>query len=216
MEITDQSTHLRPSTDWLDTNTVVLHHNTIGKDMNPVLLWDTRFHRKGAASRFTIRERTTGILCPANTGHPSNDNSILVSTNHSLRLYDTRMPHMPSRPDRPLVSFPHVHEGPKLHFTTNGQGLVAAADRDKMIQVYSTRTGRSLGSPNRSYYNDPGSGLDVTWMALDFSKGLHWYEDEREGSSLLCFVGRTAVRWSWNMDEPDIEAPGLSHNSVVS
>lgn len=189
----------RPTIDWLDTNTVVMHCNTTGDDINPVLLWDTRVHRGGTASRFSIKERTTGVLCPANNGDPASEHSVLVSTNHSLRLYDTRMPHMPSRPDRPLISFHHIHEGPQLHFAYNKRGLVAAADRDKTIQIYSTRSGRCLGSPDPFHKEQATDPLMVQeWAQNDFARGLQWYEDKEGGTSLLCFSRNATFMWRWD------------------
>jgi WD40 repeat protein len=191
--------------DWLDPHVIIAHHNTSSPGTYPVLLWDTRIDSdiqigaQATTSRFLVNERTTGLQYSNNLDWPINKHLITVSTNHSIRLYDIRMPHMESRPDRPLMSFKHVHEGPKLHFADNGRGLIAAADRDNNVQIYSTRTGKNIaiGSPG-GWRESRSKGPRIPApRGLDFEKGLQWYDDYHGGTSLLCFTNRQAFRWLW-------------------
>ena len=100
------------------------------------------------------------------------------------------MPHSESKHDEPVLSFPHVHQGPELEFTTNGLGLVAAVDRDNVVQVYSLLSGRHVGF---------AAGKD--WGLKDgenrMFKDLQWYDDDQVGSTLMASLGNGIVRWTW-------------------
>lgn len=178
-----------PSIDWLSPSTVAYCCNSTNTDGNRVMLWDTRT-KNGTSARFSVRSKITGVFNPS----PANCNSagqLLVSSNHRINLFDTRMPHSVTKRDNPLLSFPHVHQGPQLDFTTNERGLIAAVDRDNVVQIYSTRSGRCMGSL-------AASDLGMRRSESRMMKQLQWYEDERAGSALQACLGSGIIRWTWS------------------
>jgi hypothetical protein len=170
---------------WLDTNILALGV-TRNKKQHHVVIWDTRT-AEGASLRFKLRQRNTGLISVFD-----DRSQLLASTNHEITLFDTRMPHSRSRDcSTPVRSIPHVHEGPKLQFSTNGLGSVAAVDRDDMMQIYSIKTGRTLKCLGSTSQGDKGQGGDrvktVIWA------GSH---TEDTGSSLLAYRGKDVLNWS--------------------
>ena len=180
--------------DWLDANTIAYPCDHVGdqekRTDHDVMLWDTRT-TGGTSTRFSLRERITGILNPSSE-HPGNQ--LLVSTNHAINLLDTRMPKAGSAP---ILSFSHIHGGPKLQFAANGQSLVAVADRDDGVQVYSLRSGTrvaTLGTPKQQ--RDP--------VRRRYLRNLAWYED---GASLQAEVENDVLRWTWSGSDDDNAYP---------
>jgi WD40 repeat protein len=188
----------RTAIDWLDTNTVAFEANSPDSTNHHIKLWDVRT-AKGVVSRFKVRNRITGLLNPSNAPNTSRDGrQLLASTNHRINLYDTRISHTVHKDDVALLSFPHIHQGPELDFTTDGRNLIAAVDRDNVVQIFSMRSGRrvdSLSAPR------PKSYMPQHHMV----KKLQWYDDPKVGSALQACVGNDVVRWSWGggMDGED-------------
>ncbi|KAF2478740.1 hypothetical protein BDY17DRAFT_328261 [Neohortaea acidophila] len=197
-----------PCVEWLNQNTVLYG---VKEDKYSVMLWDTRTP-DGKAARFQLHKRLTGLLNPQTDDttdfgpfhffnsdfyrYPIHRNpyEILASTNHDINLFDTRMPSINGR-DPPVLTMPHVHGGPRLHYAAKGS-LIAAVDRDNIVQVYSTRTGAKV------------SALDApVWRPRKLeSPALHhlsWYDDNDRGSTLLAVQGNGIVRWTWG--SPDDE-----------
>jgi WD40 repeat protein len=186
--------------DWLDPNTIAFESNSPAQGDHQIKLWDVRT-AKGVVSRFKMRNRITGLLNPS---HPEsktvkNSNQLLASTNHRINLYDTRMPRKPDQShDTPVLSFPHVHQGPELDFTANGHDLIAAVDRDNVVQIFSLRSGRKMSSlilPEST----PSARAGVVL------KKLQWYDDPVVGSALQACMGNEIVRWSWGGSDSDDE-----------
>ncbi|KAK3068062.1 hypothetical protein LTR53_014651 [Teratosphaeriaceae sp. CCFEE 6253] len=114
---------------WLDRHTIAFGH----KD---VQLWDVR--SSGVATRFSSRSQRplTGVHAPNRHGV-----QLLAVTNRSLELYDTRMGTLP------VLSWPHIHQGPKLQFAVHeALQVVSAVDIEGEIQNYSVRSGKALGA----------------------------------------------------------------------
>ncbi|KAK3690810.1 hypothetical protein LTR37_018938 [Vermiconidia calcicola] len=190
-----------PGIAWLDVNTVAFNSGTpsdTGK--HSVTLWDVRT-RHGTSTRFERPCRITGVANPsANLSDTlRNSHQLLVATNKRLNLFDTRMPRFKSGDDYPLISLPHVHQGPELQYASNGLDLVAAVDRDNIVQVYSTRSGKSVG-PLAMSESKQGKREDHP------IKRLMWYEDDTSGSILQACSGNAVVRWTWGASETDDEA----------
>ena len=177
-----------PNIDWSSSNTVAYYSNTSRYGKRHVMLWDIRT-RDGTSARFNLRRRITGVLNPsdANSG---GSHQLLVSTNHRINLFDTRMAHSDVKNDMPVLSFPHVHQGQKLEFMTNKRGLIAAVDRDNVVQVYSTRSGHRMGP-----LTTPDWKLEQSESRM--VRQLQWYEDARDGSTLQACFGNGIVRWIW-------------------
>ena len=185
------------SIDWLDSNTVAWSYNDMHSGRNRVMLWDTRT-KGGTSERFILRGRITGVLNPSSSTNSSSGHHLLVSTNHRINLFDTRMPYsfgsrnVDNEGSRPLLSFEHVHQGPVLEYDVNEAGqLIAAADRDNVVQIYSIRSGRrvrSLEMPDRK----------ASGPTSELVKTLQWYEDESEGSALVACKANGVVRWAWD------------------
>lgn len=174
--------------DWLDANTIAFNLNTNNDEDHKTMLWDMRIPDvTGTASRFRTEERGTGVL---NASKSQDANQLLVSTNNLITLFDTRMPHSPSRPDQALLELPHTHQGPRQRYATNGQGLIAAMDREEVIQVYSTRSGDWVGSMDvpHSIWGD----FKHVWVTE-----LMWYDDERSGMCLQAAAQKGVAWWSW-------------------
>jgi WD40 repeat protein len=177
---------------------VAFEDNSPDSSNHDIKLWDVRT-AKGVVSRFKVPNRITGLLNPSNAPNTSKDGrQLLASTNYRINLYDTRMPHTIHKDDLPLLSFSHIHQGPELDFTTDGRNLIAAVDRDNVVQVFSIRSGRrvdSLSAPR------PKSCTPHHHMV----KKLQWYDDPKVGSALQACVGNDVVRWSWGggMDGED-------------
>ncbi|KAK3706493.1 hypothetical protein LTR37_012703 [Vermiconidia calcicola] len=191
-----------PGIAWLDMNTVAFNSGTpshTGK--HSVTLWDIRTEH-GTSTRFECPHRITGVKNPrANLADTLRDgHQLLVATNKRLNLFDTRMPRFRSS-DVPLVSLPHVHQGPELQCASNGLGLVAAVDRDNVVQVYSTRSGKSIG-PLAMSESTQGNWED----RLLHLKRLMWYDDDTNGSTLQACSGNGVVRWTWGASQTDDEA----------
>lgn len=189
----------RIAIDWLDTNTVAFEANSPDSSNHHIKLWDVRT-AKGVVSRFKVRNRISGILNPSRASYNSSKDGrqLLASTNLRINLYDTRMPHTFHKDDLPVLSFPHIHQGPELDFTTDGRNLIAAVDRDNVVQVFSVRSGRwvdSLSAPRPEPYTPQ----------IFMVKKLQWYDDPKVGSALQACVGSQVVRWSWGggMDDED-------------
>lgn len=176
-----------PCINWLDTNTVVYgakpHHGY------SVMLWDVRTS-DGRAPRFNVRERLTGIFNPTKYGiHGLGDeHQILASTNRRIDLFDTRMPNTRMQ-DTPVLSFPHVHGGPRLQNAANGH-LVAAVDADNVVQVYSIHTGMKIGSLTPPEWRPKR-------LESPILRQLMWYDDMRNGPTLQAVRGNGIVRWVW-------------------
>ena len=187
----------RIAVDWLDNNIVAFESNSPDSNNHHIKLWDVRT-AKGVVSRFKVRNRISGILNPSRDGHNTSRDGrqLLASTNHRINLYDTRIPHAVNKDDPPLLSFPHTHQGPELDFTTDGRNLIAAVDRDSVVQIFSMRSGRlvdSLSAPR------PKSNAPENRMV----KKMQWYDDPKVGSALQACVGNEVVRWSWGEDIDD-------------
>lgn len=188
-----QNEEYRVGIDWLDHNTVAYEANSPDSGSHYIQLWDVRT-AKGVVSRFTVRKRITGLLNPSQA--IPNGHQLLASTNHRIYVYDTRTRHVLNKDDAPLLSFPHVHQGPELDFTTDGRNLMAAVDRDNVVQVFSTQSGRKIDSliapPLRSAPSMP-----------QMIKRLQWYDDHAVGSALQGCQGNNIVRWTWGGPEDD-------------
>ncbi|KAK5172670.1 uncharacterized protein LTR77_002790 [Saxophila tyrrhenica] len=178
-----------PGITFLDPNTVAFNYNGgHGEESttHKVMLWDWRMPT-GTSARFRSSKRTTGLLNPNGAQEGS---QLLVSTNHDIKLFDTRMPHSYSRPDQTLMTIRHVHEGPVQNQATNGRGLLAAMDRDEEMQIYSLRTGRKIRSLE---IPKALKGFKVRKLFRD----VMWYDDEKAGSCLQLFGPAGVVRWSY-------------------
>ena len=186
----------RVGLDWLTNNIVAFESNSYS-DNHCINLWDVRTD-KGSVTRFKSKGRITGLINPhpvAANGH-TDRHQVLASTNHRINVYDTRMPHSTNKLDLPLLSFQHVHQGPELDFTTDGKNLIAAVDRDNVVQIFSMRTGRkreSLIAPQ----------LKSSFTGGQMMKKLQWYDDTQGGSTLHACVGNSVVRWSWGGSRND-------------
>ncbi|KAK4580405.1 hypothetical protein LTR86_000608 [Recurvomyces mirabilis] len=115
---------------WLD-------HNVIAYGDRELKLWDTRSF--GSATRFSRRSSSpiTGIFSPNQEGL-----QLLVSDNRQIELRDTRMTTKGA-----VLAWPHEHQGPKLQAAVQGElQCIAAVDISDKVQVYSLRSGRSLGA----------------------------------------------------------------------
>ena len=190
----------RVGLDWLDPNTIAFESNSNLQGHHHINLWDIRT-AKGVVSRFKVRNRITGLLNPSHSGLKNviNPSQLLASTNHRINLYDTRMPQKPNHShDTPVLSFPHVHQGPELNFATNGCNLIAAVDRDNVVQIFSMRSGRKMNSLAlpESTQNAPAN--------VTLSK-VQWYDDPAVGSALQACMGNEIVRWSWGGSNCDDE-----------
>lgn len=177
---------------WLDANIVTYEANYPESSDHYVKLWDIRT-AKGVVSRFKVRNRITGILnpCKAESNHGVIGHQLLASTNHRINLYDTRMPqNSHAKDDLPLLSFPHTHQGPALDFTTDERHLIAAVDRDNVVQIFSMRCGRRMTSLAM-----PGSDSNAEGSSM--MKKLQWYDDPEVGSVLQACMGNEVVRWTW-------------------
>ena len=182
----------RIAIDWLDTNTVSFEANSPDSSDHHIKFWDIRT-AKGVVSRFKVRDRITGLLNPSRASHNTSTNGrqLLASTNHRINLYDTRMHHQTfTKNDLSLLSFPHVHQGPELEFTTDGRNMIAAVDRDSVLQIFSMHSGRRVDS-----LSDPGPQSHAPESRM--LKKLQWYDDPKVGSALQACVGNDVVRWSW-------------------
>ena len=183
----------RVGIDWLDHNTVAYEANAPDSSDYTVQLWDIRT-AKGVASRFRVCNRITGLLNPSQAS--ANGHQLLASTNHHINLYDTRMPRPVHNENSPLLSFPHVHQGPELEFTTDARNLMAAVDRDNVVQVFSIRSGRKIDS-----LVAPSSKTQQLQPRM--VKKLQWYDDPAVGSALQAVNGNDVVRWTWGGPEDD-------------
>lgn len=183
----------RVGVDWLDYNTVAYEANSPDSSSHHVQLWDVRT-AKGVVSRFRVRNRITGLLNPCQAS--ANGHQLLASTNHHINLYDTRVPHPLHKEDSPLLLFPHVHQGPELEFTTDGGNLMAAVDRDNVVHVFSTRSGRKMDSL-------VASSSKPQLPEPRMMKKLQWYDDPEIGSALQACIGNEIVRWTWGGREDD-------------
>lgn len=139
-------------------------------------LFDVR--SQGSNLRFPVSSRLTSIQVPEEGGM-----QIVASNNDKIMLYDTRSGKLP------LLTIPHVHQGPKLQSTVFRKNLVAAVDRENVVQVYSLRTGRHIKALNRlpalagtddralltslSYKEDDETGRE-TLQACQNGSMLHW------------------------------------------
>jgi len=190
-----------PCIDWLDPHTVAFNIN--GESYYKTTLWDTRT-AKGVSVRFNLRSRTTGLLIPENTT-PTGGHQLVVSTNHNINVYDTRMSHSASKPDQALLSIPHVHQGHMQQHATNGS-LVAAVDRNNLVQIYSLKTGRSLRA------------LEVPYKVMGARSSigdLMWYDDEKHGWCLQACGQAGIVRWVWGGADDGILSPVQEQGLVV-
>jgi len=160
---------------WLNQDTVVFGQpaaEQLRTTQASVHLWDVR--SSGAALRFLRPKQQhcaralTGILNPDDSGV-----HILASDNTGFSLYDTRMN------DQPLLSFRHVHQGPRLDFTAF-QKIVAAVDADNLVQFYSLRSGRRLGT-QRSHLKSSALLSDMRF----------------HGSTLLACQDGHVLQWSY-------------------
>ena len=141
------------------------------------MLYDTR--SSGRSTRFTRSNPITAIHSPDS----SSGIHLLVADNLSLDLYDTRME------KAPLLRFSHVHEGPQLQMACR-DGIVAAVDVDHDVQMYSLRTGGSLGKLKRA------DGKASTSLLTK----LKWTETDGVPELRAC-QGGGLVHWRFGGDE---------------
>lgn len=160
---------------WLNPTTIA------ASSAKTVLLWDTR--AQGSSPRFNSPHTITGLLpIPS-----SNGTQILISTNHSLSLHDTRT--STSRASKPLLHFPLLHEGPQLIFDVNSRGLVAFSAQNgakNEIRVASLRTGREVRT------------LRAPGEVAKRPTQLAWCEDGRGVEFLQACMGERVGRWGWD------------------
>lgn len=178
------------SVSWLNPNTIAA---SSGKE---VLLWDTR--TRDSASRFICRSVVTGVQTVPSSG----GKQLLLSTNQSLALHDTRMKRADSKlgpnstpvPDfKPVLDFGILHEGPQLIFDVNDRDLVALSHREGMrdeVRILSLRTGQLLRK------------LDLSQVARKKRPTqLVWREDERGVEFLQACIGEKVGNWCWNSND---------------
>lgn len=164
------------SVSWLNTSTIAA---SSGKEL---LLWDTRTH--GSSSRFNCRSAITGVR----TVPSSNGNQLLLSTNQSISLQDTRM-----LGSKSVLDFSILHEGPQLIFDVNDRDLVALDHKEGRrdeVRILSLRTGqllKTLEAPEAASKKRPTQ--------------LLWREDDRGVEFLQACIGERIGRWCWNSDD---------------
>lgn len=182
-----------PCVSWLDANTIMYGAHAFALANSggrySVKLWDVRTP-KGRVDRFRVRERLTGVFSPASYGsHTESDgHQILASTNHRINLFDTRMPNTRMQ-DVPVLSFAHVHGGPRLHGAAEGN-LIGAVDANNVVQLYSTRTGTKIRTMTTPEWQ-PGR------LESPVMRQLSWYDDHQAGLTLQAVRGNGVVRWAW-------------------
>nr|POE93009.1 hypothetical protein CFP56_64116 [Quercus suber] len=180
---------------WLDHNLLAYGQHIVSAEPSPrpsannnndrgLMLWDLR--TSGRVLRFPRPAPITGLLAPSGS---QGGLHIVATTNHSIALFDTRAPSLP------LLSFAHTHQGPQCQFTTAGPknaSLLAAVDRDNRVQIYSTRTGKSVRTLTPPSSPD-GHGGGAQGPLV---RGLKWYEDlDGAGDMLVGCQGPRIVRW---------------------
>lgn len=109
-----------PCIDWLGAHTVAFANNVSSANKRgQVMLWDTRDPR-AVSNRFLLPKRVTGISSMSMDPGTAGGHQLLVSTNHSINLFDTRMHRSTSKANsQPLLSLTHVHEGPRLQYAAS-------------------------------------------------------------------------------------------------
>jgi hypothetical protein len=166
------------SVSWLNASTIAA---SSGKEL---LLWDIR--TRGSSSRFSCKSIVTGVL----TVPSSSGNQLLLSTNQTLALQDTRMLRARAKP---VLDFEILHEGPQLVFDVNDRDLVALGHKEGMrdeVRILSLRTGQLLKT------------LEVPEVARKKRPTqLTWREDERGVEFLQACMGEKVGRWCWNSND---------------
>ena len=156
---------------WLDNNVIAYGDRA-------VMLWDTR--SSGSATRFSRRATTpiTGLLSPNQEGL-----QLLVSDNRQIELRDTRMATKGA-----VLTWSHTHQGPKLQAAVQEDlQCLAAVDISDKVQMYSLRSGRSLGALKQAEVAKTDAGLH---------SGLRWHEMNGDISLQAC-RGHSVLTWSW-------------------
>lgn len=163
--------------DWL-TPTLML----AGESKN-IVLWDTRTRGGGISKRFTNDNTVTGIQ----TVPAGNSNQVLASSNHSLSLFDLRMPSNKKR--RPLLSIPNLSEAPKLNFDISTRGIVATSEKagpSTQLRLISLTSGQDLRT------------LKLPTVSPFQPSQIAWFPDERGVEYLSVCSGSWVYKWSWD------------------
>ena len=164
----DPDNELLECGDWLDPHTLAFGCNTY-KELGRrcVGLWDTRTVG-GISGRFIVKNRMTDIK--------------------NARMLPPKTP----RFSPPLLTIPHVHEGPRAHLAVNSQGIVATVDRDDAVQLYSLRKGVHL----RSLPHAAGATHLPPRLSGGGTRRLRWYEDpDTSVETLMACRGHEILRW---------------------
>ncbi len=187
--------------DWLDPDTLAVSFTSAPElGRHAVVLWDVRTDT-GFSARFVLSQRITGILSPSNTQTGERGHQLIVSTNCDINVFDTRTPR-PNILTEPILRFPHVHEGSRLLYCVNSQGIIAAVDLHNDVQLYSIRTGRPLGALTLAPFKNPRpwrskQSQSDSDRVLSKIRSISWCEDEQSGPVLLGCRDEEVFTWSW-------------------
>ena len=169
----------------------------MASDRRAILLWDLRapgpVQRRGGgiAERFFSDSMVTGLQSVPN----SSANQVLASSNHSLNLFDVRMPS--ARKDRALLSIPNLTEAPKLNFDISSRGIVATSVKrgpSTELRLISLATGKELRT------------LKMPKVSPFQPSQVAWFKDERGLDYLSVCAGSWMYKWTWAELDDDPEA----------
>jgi hypothetical protein len=164
-----------------------------------VRLWDIR--TRDSSSRIVPSSRLTGLSSiplastsfSASTQEPPNPYCLLTTSTSGISMHDLRFTSKQSTTGttRPLWTAAHATQIPRLPLAVHaGLDVVAAVDREGVVQCYSLANGTRVGSLHCEVE-------DRAYGWSDSSLGVpRWQEDSR-GAPYLCVGGNKGWVYSW-------------------